>query len=52
MVNQVAGGAALVHWEKWEPIVKEYRKIYGNPDFHSDWEYFYNRVKKHREIKY
>ena len=49
MVNKVAGGAIMVHWEKWEPIIREYRKVFDNPEFHSDWEYFYKRVKKYRE---
>jgi len=52
MANQIAGGAIKVHWEKWEPIIMEYRKIYGNPDYMSDWEYFYNRVTQFRNDKY
>ena len=57
MLNQLCGSPTILMWEKWEPIIREYRKMgrYYTPNAYGWWEYLYNQIvdyrKKHPEFK-
>jgi hypothetical protein len=56
MLNQLCGSPTILMWEKWEPIIREYRKMCGyyTPNAYRWWEYLYNRIvdyrKRHPEL--
>ena len=49
LANQIAGGAAMIHWDKFGSIIREYRKDRNNPELYKDWEYFSEKVKQYRK---
>ena len=56
LVALLDGGGIIYNWEKFEPIIKEYRKKYNWPRWSIEHEYHYNSVKKysteHPELEY
>ena len=46
MVYDSIGGAIIMTWDKWEPIIQEQRIRYMGPNFMEHYEYLINRMKK------
>jgi hypothetical protein len=51
MVWNQGGGAFLLHWLKWEPIIKEQRVRFDSPDNFRNFEYLASEIMKMREQK-
>jgi hypothetical protein len=40
----------IYHWEKFKPIIEEYRKRWGGPIFLRDFEYVVGELRKYKEV--
>jgi hypothetical protein len=45
LVDDLMSSGVMGFWEKWGPIVEEYRKDFDNPQMSEYQEYLYNRIK-------
>ena len=52
MAYRLTGGwRAVMLWLRWEPIIKELRERYNNPDYMDGFEYLGTEMMKYREKK-
>ena len=51
MVYEQSGNSMLLHWLKWEPIIREIRVRRNAPDYMANFEYVANEIVKFRKKK-
>ena len=49
MVYEQSGNSMLLHWLKWDPIIKEIRVRRNAPDYMGNFEYVAHEIMKFRE---
>jgi hypothetical protein len=48
-VNTLVGPVLSWTWDKFQPIIKEHRRVYNYPDQHIHWENLYNKIMEYRK---
>ena len=49
LICLLSGGTYLMSWEKFEPIILEYRKRHNAPRWFIEAEYMYNKMKEYMD---